>query len=137
MTDPANLWLVGIPPCDILDDLVQALRAKGLDVDVVFQRAAAVSGEFIYDPCRSGEFRDRFAQKYNRERTIPIKWRCLAATLNPQPVAFDRCDEASQRNLPTPRFLAEDGSPIFPPEVHMQIISLPPHPESRHSFTLS
>ena len=147
MTDPANLWLVGIPPCDILDDLVHALRAKGLDVDVVFQRAAAVSGEFIYDPCRSGEFRDRFAQKYNRERTIPIKWRCLAATLNPQPVAFgvirrllgwiDRCDEASQRNLPTPRFRAEDGSPIFPPEVHMQIISLPQHPESRLSSTLS
>ena len=109
-----------------MDDLVYALRAAGLDVDVVFQKAAVVSGEFIYDPCRSGTYRDRFAQKYNKERSIPINWRSLGATLNPQPVAFgvirhllgwiDRCDEASQRNLPAPPFRAEDDSPIFPPE---------------------
>ena len=126
MTDPANLCLVGLPPCGILDELVHALRATGLDVDEVFQKAAAVSGEFIYDPCRSGTYRDRFAQKYNRDRSIPIHWRCLAATLNPQPVAFgvirrllgwiDRCDETSQRNLPAPPFRAEDDSLIFPPE---------------------
>ena len=58
---------------------------------------------------------------------MPIKWRSLEETLNPQPVAFDvirkllqwidRCDEASKTNLPPPRFCAEDGSsPIFPPE---------------------
>ena len=57
---------------------------------------------------------------------MPIKWRSLEETLNPQPVAFDvirkllqyidRCDEASKTNLPRPRFCAEDGSPIFPPE---------------------
>ena len=79
-----------------------------------------------YDPCRNGSYRDRFFQKYNRERTMPIKWRSLEETLNPQPVAFDvirkllqyidRCDEASKSNLPAPRFCAEDGSPIFPPE---------------------
>ena len=57
---------------------------------------------------------------------MPIKWRSLEETLNPQPVAFDvirkllryidRCDENSKSNLPAPRFCAEDGSPIFPPE---------------------
>lgn len=57
---------------------------------------------------------------------MPIKWRSLAATLNPQPLAFavirrlldwiDRCDQASQRNLPAPRFRADDGGPIFPAE---------------------
>ena len=57
---------------------------------------------------------------------MPIKWRSLEETLNPQPVAFnvirkllqyiDRCDEASKTNLPRPRFCTEDGSPIFPPE---------------------
>ena len=58
---------------------------------------------------------------------MPIEWRSLEETLNPQPVAFDvirkllhwidRCDEASKTNLPPPRFCAEDGcSPIFPPE---------------------
>ena len=39
-----------------------------------------------YDPCRPGWYRDRFFQKYNRERTMPIKWRSLEETLNPQPV---------------------------------------------------
>ena len=57
---------------------------------------------------------------------MPIKWRSLEETLNPQPVAFDvirkllqyidSCDEASKSNLPPPRLCAEDGSPIFPPE---------------------
>ena len=66
-----------------------------------------------YDPCRPGSYRDRFFQRYNRERTMPIKWRSLEETLNPQPVAFDvirkllqyidRCDEASKTNLPPPR----------------------------------
>ena len=79
-----------------------------------------------YDPCKPGRYRDRFFQKYNRERTMPIKWRSLEETLNPQPVAFDvirkllqyidRCDEASKTDLPRPRFCAEDGSPIFPPK---------------------
>ena len=122
----ANLALVGLPPYDILEDLVKALRAKALDIDEVFGRAVSCSNEFIYDPCRSGGYRDRFAQKYNKERTMPIKWRSLADTLNPQPVAFDvirkllrwidRCDEASQHGLPAPCFKAEDGGPLFPPE---------------------
>ena len=57
---------------------------------------------------------------------MPIKWRSLEETLNPQPVAFDvirkllqyidRCDATSKSNLPAPRFCAEDGSSIFPPE---------------------
>ena len=29
---------------------------------------------------------------------------------------IDRCDETSKSNLPAPRFCAEDGSSIFPPE---------------------
>ena len=122
----ANLALVGLPPHDILDDLVKALRANALDIDEVFGRAVSCSNEFIYDPCRSGEYRDRVAQKYKAYRTMPITWRSLAATLKPQPVAFvvirkllkwiDRCDEASQHGLPAPCFRAEDGSHIFPQE---------------------
>ena len=57
---------------------------------------------------------------------MPIKWRSLEETLNPQAVAFDvirkllqwidRCDHASQQNSPPPPFCAEDGSSIFPNE---------------------
>ena len=126
VTDPANFCLVGLPPWDILEELATALREHGLDVDQVFERSVKCSNEFIYDPCRSGGLKDRFAQKYNNQRTIPITWRCLAATLNPQPLAFsvikrvldwiDRCDDASKQNLPAPPFLGTDGSPIFPCE---------------------
>ena len=126
VTDPAVFCLVGLPPWDILEDLAAALRAKGLDVDQVFERSVKCSNEFIYDPCRSGGLKDRFTQKFNSQRTIPISWRSLAASLNPQPVAFavirrvldwiDRCDDASKQNLPAPPFEAEDGTPIFPPE---------------------
>ena len=102
VTDPANVCLVGLPPWDILDDLAAALRAKGLDVHQVFERSVKCSNEFIYDPCRSGGLKDRFTQKFNSQRTIPISWRSLPASLNPQPIAFavirrvldwiDRCD---------------------------------------------
>ena len=87
VTDPANLALVGLPPFDLLDELATALRAKGLDIDEVFQKSVSCSKEFIYDPCRKGALRDRFAQKYNSERSIPIKWRSIHETLNPQPLA--------------------------------------------------
>lgn len=126
VTVPSNFCLVGLPPFDILDDLAAALRASGLDVDQVFENAVKASGEFIYDPCRSGGLRARFAQRYQKDRAVPITWRCLAATLNPQPLAFsvirrvldwiDRCDEASKQNLPAPPLRASDGGPIFPPE---------------------
>ena len=126
VTDPANFCLVGLPPWDILEELAAALRNHGLDFDQVFERSVRCSNEFIYDPCRSGGLKDRFAQKYNSQRTIPITWRSLSATLNPQPLAFsvikrvldwiDRCDEASKQNLPAPPFRASDGGPIFPLE---------------------
>ena len=126
VTDPANFCLVGLPPWDILEDLAAALRAKGLDVDQVFERSVKCSGEFIYDPCKSGGLKDRFTQKYNSQRTVPISWRSLAVSLNPQPVAFavirrvlewiDRCDDASKQNLPATPFETENGTPILPPE---------------------
>ena len=125
VTDPANFSLVGLPPFDILEDLAAALRAAGLDVDQVFENAVKASGEFIYDPCRSGGLKQRFAQKYQKDRMVPITWKSLEATLNPMPLAFsvikrvldwiDRCDEASKQGLPAPPFRAADG-PIFPDE---------------------
>ena len=117
--------LVGLPPHDLLESLAAALRANGLDIDEVFSRAVTCTGEWLYDPCRQGSLRDRFTQRYQRERTMPIRWRSLQETLDPQPIAnvvirrlltwMDSCDAASQRGWPRPAFVAEDG-PIFPPE---------------------
>ena len=121
--------LVGLPPHDLLEDLAVALREHGLDPDTTFEKSVACSNEFIFDPCRqvgAGGLKDKFAQKFQRDRTFAIKWKALPETLNPQPICFevihrllawiDRCDRASQQNLPRPSFECEDGSPIFPPE---------------------
>ena len=79
----------GVPPWDLLEEIGQQLRQQHYDVDDVFQRAASVSNEWTYDPCRGGggRLRDRFQPKFNRERTMALKWRTLAETLNPQPCA--------------------------------------------------
>ena len=115
-----------MPPCDILDELAVALREKGFDIDETFQRAVTCSNEWSYDACRGCKLRDRFSPKFNRERTLALKWKGLHETLNPQPLAFyviqkllawiDRVDHASQHRMPRPDFAAEDGTPIFPPE---------------------
>ena len=68
--------------------------------------------------------KDRIDQKYNHERSVPLKFRTLAETLNPQPDAhvvfqrlldfIERCDIASQLGLPRPEFKTLDGEAIFP-----------------------
>ena len=85
----------GVPPWDLLEEIGQQLRQQNYDVDDVFQRAASVSNEWTYDPCRGGggRLRDRFQPKFNRERTMALKWRTLAETLNPQPCAPRKLQE--------------------------------------------
>ena len=125
VTDPANFALCGLPPKDLVDDVAAALRESGEDIDDVFQRACTNCNEHVYDPCRQGAISDRFAKRYQKERTISVKHRYLAETLNPQPRAFsvihrllswiDRCDEAAQRGEARPPFVSDDGSAVFPP----------------------
>ena len=67
--------------------------------------------------------KDRIDQKYNHEQSVPLKFRTLAETLNPQPDAhvvfqrlldfIERCDIASQLGLPRPEFKTLDGEAIF------------------------
>jgi len=126
VTDPANFALAGLPPKDLVEEVASALRDKGRDIDEVFQRACCICNEFDYDPCRRGAVQDRFYRKFHKERTVPVTWRDVGETLNPQQSAsvvihrllawIDRCDAASQNGCPRPQFQAEDGAAIFPPE---------------------
>ena len=113
----------GIPPKDLLQDVAAALITAGISVDEFFETACKVTGDWKYDPSKA-RLNDRIDQKYNHERSVPLKFRTLAECLNPQPDAhvvfqrlldwIDRCDVASQMNLSKPQFQAADGGPIFP-----------------------
>ena len=82
-----------------------------------------MTGDWKYDQSKL-RLKDRIDQKYNHERCVPLKFRTLAETLNPQPDAhvvfqrlldfIERCDIASQQGLPRPEFKTLDGQAIFP-----------------------
>ena len=123
VTDPANLHLIGLPPKDLVEDVGSALKRAGYsDIDA-FIRWTDVSREWEYKASSKS-----FAQKYIRERQVPMTHKTLEEILNPQPVAgrvflklldfTDRVDRASQDGLPRPKFLGDDGEPIFPPSGH-------------------
>ncbi len=117
-TDPANFHLVGVPPKDLLNDVVAAWTAAGLNVEECFRKAVSVTNEWIYDSQQG------LQQKRLSERMVPIKHRTLAETLDPQPRAsvvfrrlldwLDRVDEASVTGAPRPPFQTLDGDAIFP-----------------------
>ena len=85
-TDPQKTMLVGVPPKDIVQDLAQALIAKGIDVDQYFEDACTVTGDWEYDRSKA-KVVDRFQQRYNHERSIPLRRRSLSECLNAQPEA--------------------------------------------------
>ena len=82
-----------------------------------------MTGDWKYDRSKL-RLKDRIDQKYNHERSVPLKFRTLTETLNPQPDAhvvfqrlldfIERCDIASQLCLPRPEFKTLDGEAIFP-----------------------
>ena len=123
VTDPANLHLIGLPPKDLVAEVANALRRAGYnDVDT-FIRWTDVSREWEYKASSKS-----FAQKYIRERQVPMIHKMLDEVLNPQPIAgrvllrlldyIDRVDRAFQDGLPRPRFMGVDGEPIFPISGH-------------------
>jgi hypothetical protein len=123
VTDPQNFSLLGMPPKDILEDLATALIAAGINVDDFFDCSCKVTDDWKYDRTKS-RLKDRIDQKFCNERSIPLKFRSLAETLNPQPDAqvvfrrlldwINRCDLASQTGQPKPAFQTLAGDPIFP-----------------------
>ncbi len=108
--------LVGLPPRDMLQDVEDAWRAAGLDVDRCWENAISVTSEWVYTRGPQ-HISQRIVQKRIEERRIPLKHRSLAETLNPMPRAakvihelllwIDSCDEASQRNEQRPPFRQE------------------------------
>jgi len=123
VTDPRNFQLVGVPPKCMIEDVAAAWERAGLDVHACFRRAVSVTGEWLYDPSR--EVRSRITQKPRRSGFVQ-KYRDLAETLNPQPVAavvfgklldwIERADQAGRHGESKPPFCTREGEPIFPEE---------------------
>ena len=116
-----SILLRGLPPRDILPDVVRAWQSAGLDVAECLQRATTITNEWIYTPGNQ-DVRERFTPRLISERTVPVAHRDLYEVIDPQPQALKvirrllewigSCDSASQRGGARPAFKTSDGHPI-------------------------
>ena len=122
VTDPANFCLVGVPPCDLVDDVHAAVGAAGLDAEAWLQRAVRVTGEWLLGTGATP--RARLAPQFVSAMLAPVRLRSLSEVLDPQPEAkavysellswIERADVAAQREQPRPVFATASGDDIFP-----------------------
>jgi len=116
-------YLAGLPPDDIVADVVDAWAKAGLDAVQCLRRCTTVTNEWVYTE-GSGPYKDRLAPRLIKERTVPVSHKHLDEIVNPQPEALkvyqnllawiDEVDLASQLGQPRPTFKTADGDPIFP-----------------------
>ena len=112
VTNPLHFHLVGLPPLDMLDEVAQAWRDAGMDVDKCFKRAVDVTGDWMYTDAAQGEdatknVRSRLTAKYDHQRRVPLRLKTLKDILGPQPTTakvlhqllewIDQEDLSSQR----------------------------------------
>ncbi len=124
VTDPRNLTLVGLPPKDLLVEVMAGWQATGYDGIECLRNACSVSKDFLYVPDPSLLILDRVQVRRKQEKLIKTSWRNLKEILNPQPSAqvvihklldwIDRVDRASQIGAPRPAFETLDRRSIFP-----------------------
>ena len=79
-----NFALVGVPPVDLIEDVVLAWAQAGLDPVVCMRMCAAVTEEYVYDEKEELVCR-RFHPKTVNSKTLPVRNRPLADVLDPQP----------------------------------------------------
>ena len=106
-----------------MEEVANALKRTGYSEIDTFIRWTDVSREWEY---KAGS--KSFVQRYIRERQVPLTHKTLDEILNPQPIAgrvllrlldyIDRVDRASQDGSLRPKFIGDDGEPIFPPSGH-------------------
>ena len=77
VTDPRNFELVGLPPADLLEDVVAAWDKTGvLDAMEILQQAVELTNEFVYDP-GVADLRDRIKPRFVSTKMTPVKNRNL------------------------------------------------------------
>ena len=66
--------------------MAAALITAGINVGEFFEMACKVKSDWKYDRSKA-RLKDRIDQKYNHEKSVPLKFRTLSECLNPQPDA--------------------------------------------------
>ena len=80
VTDPRNFELIGVPPIDLLPEVLDALIAQGLDAAEIFRNSVEITRQFLYDPA-ADDIRDRFKPRWTSRKTLPVVNRTLAQML--------------------------------------------------------
>ena len=86
--------MVGVPPADLIEDVVLAWSRAGLDSIECMRMCASVTTDFVYDHTEE-LVRKRFRPKTLGEKMLPVRNRPLMEILDPQP----RCSTL-QASLP-------------------------------------
>jgi hypothetical protein len=126
VTDPQNFRLVGLPPMDLLQEVVDAWLVAGLDLEKCLRVMCAATDEWeMIDGPIHADIGDRLKHKWKLGQTIPMKVRTLAEILKPQPQLSDtlpnlldwigRADAAASGGDSKPAFQTTTGHNIFPP----------------------
>ena len=84
VTDPRNLTLVGLPPKDLLVEVMAGWQATGYDGIECLRNACSVSKDFLYVPDPSLPILDRVQVRRKQEKLIKTSWRNFKEILNPQ-----------------------------------------------------
>ena len=90
-----NFQLIGVPPDYMLDEVLLARRAAGLDPVSCLEACVTVTKQFEYVK-ENTVLRNRIKPKMLSFATIPVRNRPLAEMLNPQP----RCHYTVSARVP-------------------------------------
>ena len=80
-TDPKNFELVGIPPADLLMEVVAAWTRAGLDAVEILRKSTELTREFVYDTAPE-DIRDRIKPRFVNTKLVPVKNRTLGEVLH-------------------------------------------------------
>ena len=112
------------PPIDMLEDVIQAWRREGLDVDACLKVAAKIIKDWDYkreteDDDSTADVFSRLKSHWDYQRRVPLKMKTLAEVLNPQPTTarvlsnlLQWIDDVDRQSV-DPEVRAEDPSSAF------------------------
>ena len=84
VTDPRNVVLLGVPPADLLPDVVKAWQEQGKDVPELHRQAVQITRDFTYDE-QEKEYQDRIKPRKIAQNRLPVRNRTMEEVLEPQP----------------------------------------------------
>ena len=66
-----------VPPVDLLQEVLDALIAQGIDVAAFFRNSVEITKQFLYEPAND-DIRDRIKPRKTLRKTLPVVNRTIA-----------------------------------------------------------